>query len=243
MWSKRIDPKEAARSAVEAAKGAAGEKLLSAALYGSAARGEFDSAHSDVNVVFVFSELGTPELEALHRVHRTWARHRVARPLLLTRKALEDSQDTFPLEYLLLREWHETLHGPDLYAPLRVERGPLRSEVERVLRAQELGIMVSFVALAGTPGGARHWAAQASRAIGASATGLLHLAGEPMPSRRAELAERCAARFGVDRESLFALLTRDEDRPRLHALRLLESGRLLVERLIDEVERMDGISH
>lgn len=242
MWPKRFDPMEAARSAVETARAAVGEKLLSAALYGSAARGEFDTAHSDVNVIFVFAELGTPELGALHHVHRAWTRRRVARPLLLSRRSLEESQDTFPLEYLLLREWHHTLHGPDLYAPLQVERSALRSEVERVLRAQELGIAVSYVALAGTPGGARHWAAQASRSIGASATGLLHLAGEPMPARRAELAERCAARFGVDREALLALLTRDRDRPLLHASRLLESGRLLVERLLDEVERMDHLS-
>ena len=240
MWPRRFDPMEAAKAAVEAARAAAGERLVSAALYGSAARGEFDAAHSDVNVVFVFATLGAPELEALRRAHRSWVRHRVTRPLLLSRKSLQDSQDTFPLEYLLLREWHQTLHGPDLYAGLSVDRACLRSAVERLLRAQELGLAVSWVALAGTPGGARHWASQASRAIGASASGLLHLTGEPLPARRAELAERCAARFGVDREALQALLTRDADRPRVEASRLLESARLLVERLLAEAERLDG---
>jgi hypothetical protein len=112
--------------------------------------------------------------------------------------------------------------------------------VERLLRAQDLGLAVSWVALAGTPGGARHWAAQASRAIGASASGLLHLVGEPIPARRADLAERCAARFGVERDALQALLTRDPDRPRVEASRLLESARLLVERLLAEAERLDG---
>lgn len=240
MWPRRFDPIEAARSAVDAARQAAGDRLLSAALYGSAARGEFDPAHSDVNIVFVFSALGAPELEMLQRAHRAWVRHRVARPLLLAKASLEESQDTFPLEYLLLREWHQVLHGPDLYAGLKVDRACLRSAVERLLRAQELGLAVSWVALAGTPGGARHWAAQASRAIGASASGLLHLAGEPMPARRGDLAERCAARFGVERDALMALLTRDPDRPRVEASRLLESAKLLVERLLAEVERMDG---
>jgi predicted nucleotidyltransferase len=240
MWRRRFDPMEAARSAVDAARQAVGDRLLSAALYGSAARGEFDSAHSDVNVVFVFTTLGAAELEALRPGHRSWVRHRVARPLLLARKSLEDSQDTFPLEYLLLRQWHQVLHGPDLYAGLRVDHACLRSAVERLLRAQELGLAVSWVALAGTPGGARHWAAQASRAIGASASGLLHLVGEPIPARRADLAERCAARFGVERDALLALLTRDPDRPRVEASRLLESAKLLVERLLAEAERLDG---
>ena len=240
MWLRRFDPMEAAGSAVEAARRAAGDRLLSAALYGSAARGEFDAAHSDVNVVFVFSELVTAELQALRQAHRDWARQRVVRPLLLSKKSLDESQDTFPLEYLLLREWHRPLHGPDLYAALRVDRGPLRAQVERELRAQQLGLAVSWVALAGTPGGARHWASQASRAVGASATGLLHLAGDPMPARRADLAERCAARFGVDRDSLLALLTRDADRPRVEVSRLLDSARTLVERLLAEAERLDA---
>lgn len=238
MWLKRFDPMEAARSATEAARAAAGERLLSAALYGSAARGEFDAAHSDVNVVFVFSELGVPELEALRRAHPSWVRHRVTRPLLLAKQSLDDSQDTFPLEYLLLRAWYQVLHGADFFGSLQVEHASLRNEVERVLRAQELGLAMSYIALAGTPGGARHWAAQASRAIGASASGLLHLVGEAMPARRAELAERCAARFGVDREALCALLTRDPDRPRIEASRLLDSARLLVGRLLAEAERL-----
>lgn len=239
MWLTRFDPIEAARAAVEAARRAVGDRLHAAALYGSAARGEFDAAHSDVNVIFLFDVLGTEELDALRRAHRTWARRRVIRPLLLSRKSLKESQDTFPLEYLLLREWHRTLHGPDLIASLVVERSALRSEVERVLRAQELGLTMSYVALASTPGGARHWAATAARAIGASASGLLHLVGEPLPARRAELAERCASRFGVDRDSLLALLTREQARPRIEAPRLLESARLLVERLLDEAERLD----
>jgi hypothetical protein len=239
MWPKRFDPMEAAKESVAAARTAVGERLLAAALYGSAARGEFDSAHSDVNVIFIFTTLGTPELEALRHANRVWARHRVVRPLLLTRASLDQSQDTFPLEYLLLREWHRTLHGPDLFATLGVERAALRSEVERVLRAQVLGLAVSYVALAHTPAGARHWASQASRSIGASASGLLHLVGESIPARRGELAERCAARFGVDKDALRALLTRDRERPRLEATRLLDSGRLLVERLLEAAEQLD----
>ena len=210
----------------------------SAALYGSAARGEFDPAHSDVNVVFVFSTLGVAELEALRGAHGTWARHRVTHPLLLAKKSLDDSQDTFPLEYLLLRSGTRPCTVPTSTGRCGWS-APRLSEVERALRAQELGLAASYVALAGTPGGARHWAAQASRSIGASATGLWYLVGEPMPARRAELAERCAARFGVDRDALCALLTRDPDRPRMEATRLLDSGRLLVERLLSEAEGLD----
>lgn len=239
MTKKAFDPAEAARGAVDAARAAVGERLVAATLYGSAAGGEFHPEHSDVNVGFVFTVLGSDELTALRGAHEAWAARRVVRPLLLARKSLDQSHDTFPLEYLLIRERHRALYGPDLFASIPIERAALRAQVERVLRAQELGLAVSYVAMAGTPEGARRWASQASSAIAASASGLLHLNGEPIPATRAELAVRCAARFGVEQETLAALLRRDG--PVIPANRLLDSAQALLTRLLDEVERLDAV--
>jgi len=115
----------------------------------------------------------------------------------------------------------------------------LRLEVERVLRAQELGLALSYVALAGTRGGARVWAMQASNAIAASASGLLYLAGEPVPRSRRAIADRCAALFGVDGQAFAKLLTiRDRKRERVDAVQLLDSGLNILNRLLDSVERI-----
>jgi hypothetical protein len=243
MWPKPFDARQAALRAVNAARRAVGEKLRGATLYGSAVTGEFHSAHSDVNVVFVFSALGAPELAALGKAHPVWARCRVMRPLLVSEQTLRRSLDTFPLEYLLIREWRETLHGQDFFAPLNIDRGALRLEVERVLRAQELGLGLSYVALAGTRGGARRWAANASNAIAASASGLLFLAGEPIPARRRELAERCAARFGADGAAFARLLTLREKsaKERIDAVLLLDSALKILNRLLEAAERIDAL--
>ena len=89
MWPDRFDPRKGARRAVDAARRATGEKLRGATLYGSVTTGEFHPTHSDVNIAFVFSKLGTPELVALHGAHREWQRARVVQPLLvLWRRAL-----------------------------------------------------------------------------------------------------------------------------------------------------------
>src|SRR5262249_37334232 len=153
----------------------------------SAATGDFHPAHSDVNVAFVFSALGTSELQALGRAYRTFRGCRVDRPLLLSEENLRRSLDAYPLEYLLIRERSETLYGTDFFGPLELDRDALRLEVERVLRAQELGLGLSYVALARTRGGARQWAIQASNAIAASASGLLYLAGELLPREKENL--------------------------------------------------------
>ena len=239
----KFDPRKAARRAVEAARAESGANLLGATLYGSAASGDFHAAHSDVNVAFVFRALGTKELAALRRAYATWHRCRVIRPLLLSEDSLRKSTDAYPLEYLLIREGRETLEGTDFFGPLVLDRTALRLEVERVLRAQELGLGLSYVALAGTRGGARLWAVQASNAVAASASGLVHLAGEPVPRTRRDVAERCAALFSVDREAFTRLLTiRERSRERVEAVELLDSALTILNRLLESAERMTAPS-
>jgi predicted nucleotidyltransferase len=240
MWSKPFDPRVAAGEAVEATRQALGDRLLGATLYGSVATGDFDPAHSDVNVAFMLATLGASELERLRPLHGAWSKRRVTRPLLLSKESLDRSIDVFPLEYLLIREHHDTLSGEDLFRGLSIDAGELRDQVERTLRAQELGLAWTYLAVARTPSGATHWAARSGTAIAASASGLLHLAGEPVPKTRAEVAERCASRFGVDAEDLRLLVAcRPSERKRVDAVRLLTSAQSILSRLIAAVEALD----
>lgn len=241
IWSKSFDPKGAALAATESARKAAGAGMLGATLYGSAARGDFDPAHSDVNVAFVFDSLGPAELERLKPVHDAWTRLRVSRPLLVSRETLGRSLDAFPLEYLLIREFHEPLFGEDFFRGLTIEHGPLRQEVERTLRAQEMGLAWTYIALANTPSGARHWAARSGTAIGASASGLLHLSGESIPKTRRELAERCRDRFGIDEEASHLLSERRiGSAGHLEASRLLGSAQRLLTKLTEAADALTG---
>jgi len=241
IWSKSFDPKGAALAATEAARKAVGDNLLGATLYGSAASGEFDPAHSDVNVAFVFRSLEPIELERLKPVHASWTTLRVARPLLVSKETLGRSLDAFPLEYLLIRECHQSLQGEEFFGNLAIERGPLRQEVERTLRAQEMGLAWTYIALAKTPSGARHWAARSGTAIGASASGLLHLSGEVIPKSRRELAERCRVRFGVDDEGVrFLTDRRPGDAGRMEATRLLGAAQRLITKLTEAAEAIAG---
>ncbi len=239
-WTRRFDPMRAAREVAEASKGALGDRLVGASLYGSVASGEFDPAHSDVNIAFVLSDLGATELETLRPLHASWAKRRVTRPLLLSRDGLLRSIDVFPLEYLLIRERHDTLVGEDVFAGLAIDSGALRDQVERTLRGQELGLAWTYLAVASTPSGASHWAARSGTAIAASASGLLHLAGEGVPRTRALVAERCATRFGVDAEALRLLVAcRPGERERVDAVRLLTSAQSILSRLTAVVEGLD----
>src|SRR5262245_7742727 len=240
MLKRRFEPEPAAARAVLAAREAVGDRLVGATLYGSAVGDGFDPAHSDLNVAFVLSALTPAELDSLRGAHREWRKSRITRPLLLTQDGLARSLDVYPLEYLLIREHHRTLFGLDCFAALAIDRSALRQAVERVLRAQELALAWTYLALADTPSGARHWAARSGTAIAASASGLLYLAGDPVPTKRSEIASRCAARFGIMADEMLLLLDRrSEGRAPVEVKRLLESAQGILTRLTDAVDAID----
>jgi predicted nucleotidyltransferase len=241
MWFRKFEPREAARRAVAEAERAVGAKLLGATLYGSVVTGDFHSARSDVNVAFVLSTLEADELEALRAARRAWARARVLRPLFLTERKIARSLDTFPLEYLLIRERHEPLSGRDFFADLAIERKELRLQVERVIRAQELGLCLAYLALADTRAGVTHWADRAGAAMAACASGLLWLHEGALPASRRALAERCEAAFGVDGEAFARfLLLRAEPRPPVEARTLLDSALKVLRSLLETAEGLDA---
>ena len=249
MWPDRFDPRKAAGRAVDAARRAVGEKLRGATLYGSVTTGEFHPTHSDVNIAFVFSQLGTPELVALHGAHREWQRSRVVQPLLISEDTLRRSLDSYPLEYLLIREQREILHGTlaPTRAQLQTDEDPdYIAHLDR-LRAyvREVGVALHFEAAPATATASApvtvSWAIQASNALAASASGLLHLIGEPVPRARRVIAERCAARFGVDGSAFTRLLTiRDQNRVKVEAAVLLDSALTVLNQLLDSAERMSA---
>jgi predicted nucleotidyltransferase len=240
MAKKRFDPEEAARDAVAAARSSIGDGLESATLYGSAAMGAFDADRSDVNIAFILRELDPATLGALRSSRPVWTRRRVVRPLLLTRAVLESSRDTFPLEYLLIRTFHQPLEGADPFASLVIERPALRLQVERTLRTQSLALAWSYLDAAETPEAARQWATRAGTAIAASVSGLLHLIGETIPPARSELVARAAARFGAPEAALRDVLLPPTGRSRVETTTLFAEARECLQRLLDAVERLDA---
>lgn len=235
-----FDPKAAALDVVASTRSAVGDRLVNATLYGSAAMGTFDRGRSDINMALVFLSLDGALLDALRPAHRLWHRKRLVRPLLLTPEILETSRDTFPLEYLLIRAHHQTIHGADPFAAMEIQPKALRLQVERTLRTQGMALAWSYLDAVSSPSGARHWAHRAGTAIAASASGLLHLAGESIPSGRTALASRVSVRFGIAEEMLRRVLLPPSERPAVEAGTLVTSAREVVQRLLEAADRMDG---
>jgi predicted nucleotidyltransferase len=125
---------------------AAGANLKSVVLYGSAASGEFNPKHSDLNVLCVLEHLDSQALAVLSPAATWWARKGHPAPLIFSLNELRRASDVFSLEFLDIQAHHRILWGEDAFARLEIPMGLHRVHVERELRTDLLKLRQHYLA-------------------------------------------------------------------------------------------------
>ena len=113
-----------------------GAELLSLIVYGSAAGDEFDPKSSDINLLIVLKNVGLELLGKSRPIQEKWRKKRFARPLFMDREYIERSLDSFPIEFLNMKESYKVLYGEDVLAGLRIDPSDLRLQIEREMKGK-----------------------------------------------------------------------------------------------------------
>ena len=144
------DVHEALKNLVERLHEAAKENLESIILYGSAARGDFHQAHSDLNVLCILRSLRAAELARVSTVVKWWTtvQHQPA-PLFFSAEELRQSADVFTIELLDMQQSHRVLYGADVITGITVPLNLHRVQVEHELRTLLLKLRQHFLRDAG----------------------------------------------------------------------------------------------
>jgi predicted nucleotidyltransferase len=126
---------EALKNLVERLHEAARDNLDSVILYGSAARGDFHEAHSDLNVLCVLRSARAAELARVAPVVKWWTgTQRQPAPLFFGAEELRKSADVFAIELLDMQQSRRVLYGSDVVADIHVPMNLHRVQVEHELR-------------------------------------------------------------------------------------------------------------
>ncbi|MCX6609276.1 MAG: hypothetical protein NTW74_00310 [Acidobacteria bacterium] len=123
---------------VTKAKAALGDKLSSIMLYGSAARNEFDTGHSDLNILILTTNLDQATLKAAAPLLIWWVEARNPQPLLFTLEEFRCSTDAFPIEIYDIQDCHRILVGTNPLEGLKVDPIYHRAQLEHQLRSKLL---------------------------------------------------------------------------------------------------------
>lgn len=131
---------------IERLRNAAGERLHSIVLYGSAASQDFHPGFSDLNLLCLFQQVHGSLLDALAPVFAWWEKSGQPQPLVFSLDEVRNAADVFAIEFLDIKQRHRVLFGPDLFADLAVPMDLHRVQVERELRTNLIRLRQAYLA-------------------------------------------------------------------------------------------------
>lgn len=189
---------------VATVRGLLGENLRSVILFGSAARGEFDTRDSDLNLLLVLEAVEYRHLTLLARHTRRWRRQRIATPLVLSSHYITGATDAFPLELLDMKAHHRVLFGEDVLQNIDPPRDVIRRQCEQEARGKLLHLREILMETSLKPRWLRQAMVLSVPSFLRMGRYILCLRGEPLPGRSQEVIDGLRQTTGLPLSGLEA---------------------------------------
>ena len=193
------DPRRLADEFVTGLRRDLGDRMRSAALFGSAARNEWIDGVSDVNVLVLVDNIDAQLLARGSATARSSVKRRVM-PLLMEQEEWRRAGDVFSIELADMKDAHVPLFGDDPVEHYVADHDNLRLQAERELRAKLLHLH-SGMLLAGEDG--KRLGQLLLHALPSFTTYLraaLRLAGSTVPRTTPEVIDQASRLAGADPE-------------------------------------------
>ncbi len=174
------------------------DTLVSIALYGSAAKGEYVPKKSDINFLIVLTEEGIQNLSSAFGLIKKWQKRRVATPLFVTKHYIESSLDSFPIEFLNMKNAYRILMGEDILNELEIPKKFVRLECEGQIKGKLLHLRREFLATRGKGKAIRELLSVTVPTFTSLFTAMLYLKDLDPPSHRDDVMRLAATEFGLD---------------------------------------------
>jgi hypothetical protein len=120
-------------------------RIFSICLYGSAATGEHLPKRSDINLMIMVDRLEMNDLQSCFKLIKKGRKKRITAPLFLTPEHISTSTDTFPIEFLEMKEKHLILFGTDPFLNLDIDPKNLRLQCEQQIKGKLIRVRQSYI--------------------------------------------------------------------------------------------------
>jgi hypothetical protein len=195
-WQKQLD------DTLAALRSALGANLHSAALYGSAARGDFVPGVSDLNLLLVLNESTPAAHSAVAGALQARAQ---VEPFVVGLPGLARTARAFPAKFSAIRRSSITVHGPDVLAALPHYPELERFAAEQALRNARLRLVYNYLRRSASPAAYTRFALGFLPALHTACNSALEVEGSAIPRGRQAQAELYAASFNCPADVLAEL--------------------------------------
>ena len=176
-----------------------GDAVRSVILYGPAVRGEALEDGAGITFVVVLKDNSPSELSKCAAFIGKWERKRIALPLFLEDGYIQQSLDTFPLEFIAMKRSYQVVAGVDTLAGISFKPADVRAQCERELKGKLIHLRAEYLA-------SRHRAKKltdlAERSLASFRlvlTGALYLKQIDIPAESSRVLDMVCESYGLDR--------------------------------------------
>ena len=209
-----------------------GENVDSIFIYGSAAAGNYRAGESDVNSAVVFKKLSFEELKKSLKLVNRGIRKRIVAPLFFTPEYIKTSSDTFPIEFLEMKENHVLIYGEDPLTGLEIDPSHIRFICEEQLKGKLIRIRQAYLEIGLRKKGMEALVKESLNSLLPVFRGLLRLKGVNPSRSREENIKLLSKSFDIDADTFFVVLKDEKNDEKVGG----EDIEAFLKRYIDQIE-------
>ncbi len=126
-----------------------GKNAKALTLFGAVVAGSFDAGRHTAKSVLIVDRVDLAVLRRLAERGVQLGKARIAAPLIMTPDYIKASLDTFPLEFVEIKQQHVTVFGDDYFEDLSFKDNHIRLQCERELKVILISLRQGLLAAAG----------------------------------------------------------------------------------------------
>jgi predicted nucleotidyltransferase len=211
------------------------DTVISVFVYGSAACGDYVKGSSDINSAIVLKSLGFGDLrKSLDIVNRAIL-HKINAPLFLTREYIMSSLDTFPIEFIEMKENHVLVYGEDVLQDINIDPVNIRFICEQQIKGKLVRIRQAYLEIGLRKKGIESLIKESFGSLFPVLRGMLRLKGITPFSDKKENIQALGQAFGIDTDIFLAILADKRNNGKI-------SGHDLESALFDYIKQLEKLA-
>lgn len=179
-----------------------GEGLLCIFMYGSAVTHEFVPGKSDVNMAIVLKDYSLNNISQAADIQKKWIKKGVAAPFYMTKEYINSSADSYPVEFLDMKENYRILHGEDFLRSLEIDKKDVRLQCERELKGAALHLRRVYMQYSDNKKILLELIQRSMKGLVPIMKGIVSLYNEPIPNSKSEIVGKVEDLMSLGASSL-----------------------------------------
>ena len=217
---------------------ALGPGVISVMAYGSVTGPDYSPKTSDINTAVVLKDASIDRLKPLLRTIRSNRRRGLTAPLFMTPSYINMSLDTFPMEFMMMKNTRRVLYGEDVLADLAFEREDLRRECEYQLKGKLLTIRQAYLERGTSRRGLEDLIKRSLRSLIPVFQAMLNVkTGNPPPLKKEAVMAGMAEEFDIDVRAFLEVFRDKKTDGRIAG----KSAEIFLEEFLAQLERLSEI--